>query len=78
MTKVEMTAMDSFHASAATPADLVAGGKFTINADEGAALEKSGLAKPAKAVGVAVSKAQTEPAAVPMARKPTPAKTRKA
>jgi hypothetical protein len=46
MTKVEMTALDSLHASAATPADMVAGDKFTINSDEAAELEKRGLAKP--------------------------------
>jgi hypothetical protein len=45
MTKVEMTALDSLHASAATPANMVAGDKFTINSDEAAQLEKRGLAK---------------------------------
>jgi hypothetical protein len=49
MTKVEMTALDSLHASAATPADMVAGDRFTINSDEAAELEKRGLAKSAKA-----------------------------
>lgn len=53
MTKVDMTALDSFHASAATPADLVAGDKFTINAEEADALEKSGLAEPHKAKAAA-------------------------
>jgi hypothetical protein len=57
MTKVEMTALDSLHASAATPADIVAGDKFTINSDEAAELEKRGLAKTTAKASVAPERA---------------------
>ena len=55
MSKVEMEALDSFHASAANPSDVKAGDTFTINEGEANELEKAGLAKP-------TSKASDRPA----------------
>ena len=50
MSKIEMVALDSFTASNADPRHLVAGDKFSIDADEAKHLEHHALAKAIKPI----------------------------